>query len=54
MVIGLSPSAEAYLKPSVQATWELPKPKSDLLSINGVVTTITSPPFASHLATAQE
>jgi hypothetical protein len=22
MVIGLSPSAEAYLKPSVQATWE--------------------------------
>jgi hypothetical protein len=25
MVIGLSPSAAAYIKPSVQATWELPQ-----------------------------
>src|SRR5262245_48592824 len=24
-----SPLAEGYLKPSVQATWELPKPKSE-------------------------
>jgi len=39
MVIGLSPSAAAYLKPSVQATWELPKPKSDLFSISAAAST---------------
>jgi hypothetical protein len=39
IVIGLSSSAAAYLKPSVQATRELPKPKSDSFSMSAAAST---------------
>jgi len=54
MVIGLSSSAEAYLKPSVQATRELPKPKSGFLSINAVTAQCGEKRIAPHSATAGE